>query len=194
MVPPAVRRRQRIKLLLLFAACASPVIASYLMFYVFMPSGRTNYGDLVEPRQAPTLQMVSVEGEPATLQSLRGRWLLLHVDAGECTAACVEKLFAIRQLRAMTGKERTRIEPVWLVTDQAAVDPRLLEAYGGMRMLRVDRDALAAWLPPRDGARIEDHLFMVDPLGNVMMRFERDGEPRRIHKDIGRLLKASRIG
>jgi hypothetical protein len=194
MQSPSMRRRQRLKLLLLIAVCVSPVVASYLMFYVFMPTGRTNYGDLVEPRQAPAMQLVSVEGEQATLQSLRGRWLLLHVDGGDCPTSCAEKLYTIRQLRAMTGKERTRIEPVWLVTDGAAVDARLIEAYAGTRMLRVDRAALAGWLPAREGARIEDHLFMVDPLGNVMMRFERDGEPRRIHKDIGRLLKASRIG
>jgi hypothetical protein len=191
---PSVRRRQRLKLLLLLGVCASPVIASYLMFYVFMPSGRTNYGELIEPRPAPALQLVSVAGEPATLQAMRGRWLLLHVDGGACPTDCAEKLYTIRQLRAMTGKERTRIEPVWLVTDDAAIDSRILEAYDGTRMLRVDRSALTDWLPPGDGARIEDHLFMVDPLGNLMMRYARDGEPRRIHKDIGRLLKASRVG
>ena len=94
----------------------------------------------------------------------------------------------------MTGKERERIDRLWLVTDDAAVEPAVLEGHEGLRVMRVDARQLAAWLPVESGRSITDYLFVVDPQGNLMMRFVADGEPRRIHKDIARLLRASRIG
>jgi hypothetical protein len=190
-----IRRRQRAKLLLLFALCTLPVFASYLLYYAYPPSGRANYGELIDPqRPVPALAVVPVGDGPASLAAMRGQWLLLQVDSGACQTACAEKLFTIRQLRTMAGKERTRIGRVWLVTDDAPVDARLIEAYEGTAMLRAERAALAQWLPVPEGGQLEDYLFLVDPLGNLMMRHARDGEPRRIHKDIARLLKASRIG
>jgi hypothetical protein len=190
-----LRRRQRIKLLLLFALCTLPVVASYLLYYVFPPTGRASYGELIDPqRPVPALSVAQIGEGPASIAAMRGQWLLLQVDSGVCEAVCVEKLFTIRQLRTMAGKERTRIGRVWLVTDSAPIDPRLVDAYDGTAMLRADRAALAQWLPVAEGRRLEDYLYLVDPIGNLMMRFERDGEPRRIHKDMTRLLKASRIG
>lgn len=199
---PQQRRRQRLKLIALFLVCASPVLASYLAYYVFPPEGRTHYGALVEPqRPVPALALAAADGAPADaslspagLQSLRGRWVLLQVDSGACDTECVEKLYMMRQLRTMTGKERSRIERAWLVTSDERIDERLLEPYEGTWMTRADRAELLAWLPLPEGAELEDFLFLVDPLGNLMMRFERQGDPKRIHKDLTRLLKASRVG
>jgi cytochrome oxidase Cu insertion factor (SCO1/SenC/PrrC family) len=182
-------------LLLILAICAAPVVASYLVFYVFPPSGRTNHGELITPQPPPPgLSLTAAGGEPYSLASLRGRWVLLHVDQGACDSGCAEKLFMIRQLRTMTGKERTRIDRAWMITDAAAIDPRLLEAYAGTVMVRADRAQLSGWLQVPDGRPVEDFIFLVDPLGNLMMRYGRDADPVKIRKDLGRLLKASRVG
>jgi hypothetical protein len=192
---PAGSTAGRRKLMLLLAVFAAPVVASYLFYFAFPPAGRVNYGDLIDPqRPVPTLELATLGGERFPVDSLKGQWVLLHVDHGACDTACVEKLFTVRQLRTMTGKDRTRIERAWLITDDAAVDPRLLAAYDGTLMLRGGRDDFARWLPVPDGARVEDFLYLVDPLGNLMMRFPRDGDPGKVHKDIARLLKASRVG
>ena len=87
-----------------------------------------------------------------------------------------------------------RIERVWLITDREPVQIALMKKYDGTRMLRADPQQLAAWLPVDQGTGIADHLYVIDPLGNLMMRFPKDADPNKIKKDLIKLLKASRIG
>ena len=193
-VPPA-RRLQRLKLLAVLLVCASPVIASYLVYYVFPPSGRTNFGDLIQPqRPVPELRLAEPAGAPAQWTPLLGQWVLLQVDGGACPAACADKLYALRQQRTMTGKHRDRLERVWLITDDAGPAPQTLEGYEGTVVWRADAQQLAQWLEVAPGTALRDYLFVIDPQGNLMMRFPADGDPKRIHKAISRLLRASRIG
>jgi len=172
---------------------ASPVIASYFAYYVLPPMWRTNYGDLIQPqRPTPALVVTTPDGGPYRITALLGQWVLLQVDGGACGPACTDKLFALRQQRTMTGRERDRIERVWFV-DDAAPAP-LAPDYEGTLVLRADPAELARWLPVEPGRSLRDYLYVIDPQGNLMMRFPADGAPARIRKDIGRLLKASRIG
>jgi peroxiredoxin len=188
-------RRARLKLLGVLLVCLSPVLASYFFYYVMPPSGRTNFGMLIEPqRPVPELKLADVAGKPYRIASHLGQWVLLQVDAGACGPACTDKLFALRQQRTMTGKERERIDRVWLVTDATPPSPTLLADYEGTVVLRADPAELAALMPVEPGRRVEDYLWVIDPMGNLMMRFPADGEPAKIRKDISRLLRASRVG
>jgi cytochrome oxidase Cu insertion factor (SCO1/SenC/PrrC family) len=192
---PAQRRSQRLKLMAILLVCAAPVIASYLAYYVMPPLGRTNFGDLIEPqRPIPDLRLSAPDGAAFKFESLRGRWVLLQFDSGQCDPACVDKLYALRQQRTMTGKDRERIERVWLIGDAAAPPDVLASDYAGTIALRVDPAELGAVFPVEAGRRLQDYLYVIDPLGNLMMRFPATGEPARIRKDLGRLLKASRVG
>ena len=195
---PATRnaRTQRLKLLAVLLVCAAPVIVSYLMYYVFPPSGRTNFGELIQPqRPVPALTLSQPDGTPYAFKALLGQWVILHIDAGACEAACQSKLYAMRQQRTMTGKDRDRIDRVWLVNDTTAPDATMLEReYAGTLVLRADAAQLQTLFPVEPGRSLRDYLYIIDPLGNLMMRFPADGEPARIRKDIGRLLKASRVG
>jgi hypothetical protein len=119
---------------------------------------------------------------------------MLQVDSGECGEVCQGKLFKMRQLRLTQGKEKDRIERVWLVTDNTPLESILMREYDGTRMLRVDAAAAGKWLPVDTGKQAVDYLYMIDPLGNLMMRFPQEGDPNKMKKDIGKLLKASRIG
>lgn len=186
----------RWKMLAVLAVCASPLIASYFAYYVVKPSGRTNYGTLLDPRAypMPRLGSTGLDGKPVELDAYQGKWIMLQVDSGKCEAACQKKLYDMRQLRTAQGKERERVERVWLITDQEPLDTILMREYDGTRMLRVKPDALQAWLPLDQGTVLADHIYMIDPLGNLMMRFPKDADPNRIKKDLGRLLKASKIG
>jgi hypothetical protein len=100
----------------------------------------------------------------------------------------------MRQERLMQGKEMDRIERVWLITDREPVDTMLIRQYDGMHMLHADPASVAKWLPVDAGTTAADHIYLIDPLGNLMMRFPADPEPRRMYKDINKLLKASAIG
>ena len=194
--PNKPANRGRWMLFLVLAVCAAPVILSYLTYYVIKPERRNNYGELIDPRQypIPDLGSASPEGKPATLNDYHGKWILLQADAGACEKRCTDKLYYQRQLRLTQGKERDRIERVWLVTDDAPLSTVLMKEYDGTRILRVDAKKLAAWLPVDAGTSVEDHLFVIDPLGNLMMRFPKDPDYNKVKKDITKLLKASGIG
>ncbi|MFZ6749153.1 SCO family protein [Undibacterium sp. Ren11W] len=186
----------RWKLFAVLAVCAAPMLLSYLTYYVIKPSGRTNYGTILDPRlyPMPKLGGLLLGGEPKELNAYSGKWIMLQVDSGSCAKSCEKKLYDMRQLRLMQGKEMERVERVWLITDEQAVDTVLIRAFDGTRMIRVDVAALKKWLPGEENTQISDHLFMIDPLGNLMLRFPKDADPQKMKKDISKLLKASAIG
>ena len=100
----------------------------------------------------------------------------------------------MRQLRLAQGKDMDRIERVWLITDKQPLDTMIMREFDGTHLLRADPQRVKAWLPVDAGTVVSDHLYMIDPLGNLMMRFPKDADPNKIKKDLERLLKASRIG
>lgn len=187
----------RWKLFAILAVCAAPVIASYFTYYVIKPQSRTNYGTLIDPRTYPipaTLATSALDGTPAALRAYKGKWVMLSVDDADCADACRKKLYEMRQLRLAQGKDMERIERVWLITDAQPIETMLMREYDGTRMLRASAEAVKGWLPTDAGTAPSDHLYMIDPLGNLMMRFPKDADPNKIKKDLVKLLKASRIG
>ncbi len=188
-------RMGRIKMLLVLLVCASPVVASYLTYFVIRPEGRSNYGELILPtRSVPALQLKTLQGQTVPATSLRGQWLMVVVGPSSCDAACEKRLFMQRQLREMLGRERERIDKVWLVTDAAPLAPALaaaVQAAPATTVLRADAAELARWLAPASGRQLNDHLYIVDPMGEWMMRLPLDAEPARAKRDLDRLLRAA---
>jgi hypothetical protein len=188
--------RGRWQLLLVLLVCASPLIFSYLTYYVIKPSGRTNYGDLIDPRQypIPALGTLGLDGKPLALDAYKGKWIMLQVAPGDCQQACKDQLVAMRQLRLMQGKEMERLERVWLITDETPLDTMLMRVVDGTRFLRVKPELVKAWLPVEQGGDVVNHMYLIDPLGNLMMRFPKKADPAKVKKDMYKLLKASAIG
>lgn len=190
-------RAGRWKMMLVLAVCAAPVIASYLTYYVIRPQGRTNYADLILPtRTLPEdLGLRTLTGEPVTSRSLHRQWLLLTITRGHCDADCEQRLYMQRQLHQMLGRERDRVEKLWLLTDDATPAPALLEALTRgdepARILRAPAANLAAWLQPAPGQQLEDHLYVVDPMGEWMMRAPARPDPQKLKRDLDRLLRAA---
>jgi hypothetical protein len=186
----------RLRMLLVLLACAAPVLASYFTYYVIRPEGRSNYATLISPSRTlpPSLSLRTLEGSAVDPASLRGQWLLVTVGDAACDAACERRIYAQRQLREMLGRERDRVDRVWLVTGEASPSSALLSAAnatGELTVLRADRAALAAWLAPAEGRQLEEHLYVVDPMGEWMMRAPADLDPARFKRDLDRLLRAS---
>ncbi|WEF30985.1 SCO family protein [Pseudoduganella chitinolytica] len=190
------RARGRWKLFAVLLVCASPLLASYFTYYVVKPTGRTNYGTLIDPRAHPIPPMASrtLAQQPTTLDAYKGKWIMLKVGGSDCAQACQDQLFTMRQLRTMQGKEMHRIERVWLITDDEPLETMLLRVNDGTRMLRAPKDVVTRWLPVEPGGDAAEHIYLIDPLGNLMMRFPKNPDPTRMKKDIAKLLKASAIG
>lgn len=164
--------RGRLKMLAVMLVCAAPVVASYFTFYVIRPEGRRNFGELINPqRPLPDQTAVTLDGRAVNLQSLRGQWLLVSVGGGACDATCERHLYLQRQLREGLGRDKDRVDWVWLVTDDAPVAAPLQAAIRGAAVLRMPADAVARWLAPAAGHTLADQLYLVDPTGHWMMRF-----------------------
>lgn len=194
--PSAQRTKDgRLKMLLVLLLCAAPVMASYFTYYVIRPEGRRNFGELIEPqRTTPPLVATSLEGQSVNLQTLKGQWLLVSVSGGACDAVCQNHLYLQRQLREALGKEKERLDWVWFISDAAPVPAALLPALKGATVLRVSAQQLSTWLQPTQGQQLADHLYVIDPMGNWMMRFAPGFNAEaavKAKKDIERLLRAS---
>jgi peroxiredoxin len=194
---PQARKRGRWMLWLVLLVCASPLIASYFTYYVIKPEKRSNYGTLVDQRAHPLpadLATATLDGTPQSLAQFKGKWVMLMTAPGACAQECQKQLYAMRQLRLMQGKEQDRIERVWLISDREPLETLVIREYDGTHMLRADAAAVKRWLPADGGTTPADHIYMIDPLGHLMMRFPQNAEPRKVHKDIYKLLKASSVG
>ena len=186
----------RLKMLLVLLVCALPVIASYLTYYVIRPEGRTNYSELIQPqRPMPVdLALTDLQGRVVPAQSLRGQWLLLVVAGGACDEACERQLWLQRQLREAVGRDKDRVDKVWLIPDAGTPSARTLQAIEAgtpALVFRVPAASLGQWLEPGGGRKAEPHLYIVDPLANLMMRTPANPEPMRLKRDLEKLLRAS---
>ena len=192
----AQQRAGRWKMLLVLAICAAPVVASYFTFYVIKPSGSA-YGELISPTvELPAdLPLTDLQGRPVAAASLHGQWLLIAAQPSACGAGCERQLFVQRQLREMLGKERGRVDKVWLIPDDGAPSADVLSAVQqkGIEatVLRVPAERLQAWLRPAPGKSLADHFYVVDPMGRWMLRAPADPDPKKFKGDLDKLLKAS---
>lgn len=189
-------RMGRLKMLVVLLICAAPVIASYFTFYVVRPEGgRRNFGELIEPqRSLPDVTGSMLDGKSVNLKELKGQWLLVSVSPAACADQCARHLYLQRQLREGLGKEKDRLDWVWLVNDDAPVAAALLPALKEATVIRVPAAALAQWLAPEKGHALEEHLYLVDPLGNWMMRFPVNLDTQAatsVKRDLDRLLRAA---
>lgn len=194
--PAVARTRRRGALWAIALVSLAPVLGALFAFFVATPQARSNYGDLIEPqRDLPaSLDARRLDGRPFDLASWRGKWVMVTVGPSTCDDACATRLFATRQLRASMGEDRGRIELAWLVTDEGTPSQTLRDAYVGTTFVRVDASALAAALPASPGAAMSDHIFIIDPLGHVMLRWPQAFDPKRMRQDLSKLLRASRVG
>lgn len=208
-LPPAAHRRARRTLLLLAAVCVLPVLASYLMFYLWPPQGRVNHGTLLEPVPLPATVLDGAGGQPALARAeLEGRWTLLLAAPAACDAACTRALYVMRQARLAQAREMARVGRVWLITDGGAPAAEALSSAAagtspdtspgaspadGLRLARADAAWLDALAPAAPGT-----IYLVDPLGQRMMRFDdapgRTAAAQALSRDLQRLLKYSGLG
>ncbi|MES2188400.1 MAG: hypothetical protein V4505_27870 [Pseudomonadota bacterium] len=188
-------RQGRWKMLLVMLICAAPVIGSYFTYYVIRPSGHGGFGELIADQPGlPDAVATARDGSTVKLPSLKGQWLLVSVGGGACDKQCEQYLYLQRQLREGLGRDRDRVDWVWLVSDAAPVPAALDGALHQATVLRVAPDVLARWLQPAAGHQLQDHLYLVDPMGHWMMRFPAGLDKSNAAKakaDLARLLRAS---
>jgi cytochrome oxidase Cu insertion factor (SCO1/SenC/PrrC family) len=202
-IDPPQQRRSRVSLLIVLGLFAAPVLIAWSLFYVFpewMPSGTINHGDLVEPaRPLPDFSMDAFSGDTVDQTYLRGKWNYVYLHAGDCDSNCVQQLYKVRQLRLAHGKNIDRIQRLMLwradnVTAEARAE--LQSHFPGQVILMVPENSqlVAAFSTDTADPLLAGRIYLVDPLGNLMMIYQPEAEPRGIIKDMHRLLKYSGLG
>lgn len=192
--------RSRLRLVGLAAMFFVPLALAFLLYYGtgWRPAGGIQNGELIDPvRPLPAIALTQVDGGLTAPDVLRGRWTLVHLAGGDCDEGCREALEKTRQLRLALDKDIDRVRRVWLFTGTAPAAAFLAREHPDLLAARADDDAGKALLGtfPADSAlRGEERLFIVDPLGNLMMLYPADAPPRAILTDLERLLRLSHIG
>ena len=176
-----------------------PLVAAYL----WHPSGDTvNYGTLIQPaRPLKDFEMVDLEGNAAGLKALNGKWTLLYVGGEHCREQCRHNLYKIERVRLAQGKNMQRVQSLYMVpsTVESGTVADTLVQYRGLQGYRISRDELGVMAPGFDLGRqsstgADERIYVVDPLGNLMMFYSADADPTGMKKDLERLLKVSQIG
>jgi cytochrome oxidase Cu insertion factor (SCO1/SenC/PrrC family) len=181
----------RMKLALIASLFALPMVASFVVYKFFRPEATANYGELLLPPATITPQPFNRPGGGTfSFSDLLGKWVLVVSDSGACPQACTGKLVTMRQVRLALGRNAERLERVLVVDDLNDLDPKAVVAFEGTQ-LALTRTGLAL---PLGASNDRAHIYLVDPRGNVMMRWTAQPDWRRMLKDLERLLKASQIG
>jgi hypothetical protein len=200
---PTNRRGGRWVLVLLALLFTSGIVVSYVLVETgWRPTTTKNYGELVQPaRPIEDVALTRLGDGALRFADLRGKWTLAYFGSAECTRPCADNLYKMRQITAAQGKEAHRVQRLFVVTDAIGLEglQAKLKDYPGMEVVRggaqeVRRLAEQFRLPagsPLDGLH---RVYVVDPLGNLMMSYPADADPRGMNKDLGFLLKASQIG
>ena len=186
-----MRLSPRAKMVVVASIFAVPIAASFLAHRFIEPRPTGNYGQLLLPPATVTAHTFRrADAAEFRFQDLRGKWLLVASDSGACPASCVGKLTAMRQARLALGRDAGRVARVFVADDLAAPDAAALEPFAGTEIVRTP---VGLQLPP-GAANDRAHIYLVDPLGNVMMRWPAAPDPKRMFGDLKRLLKASQVG
>ena len=181
---PAPRgRRTLLVLVILFFA---PLLVAFLMYYgqTWRPAGQTNHGELYSP----------VQPLPSAAEALRGKWALVYVGDGRCDADCRDALVFARQTRLSLNQDMQRVERFFIVTGNCCDRGYLESEHPGLRVVETADPAIA---PLRDAFPATDRahsLYIVDPLGNLVMRYDVHQSPKGLLTDLRKLLKLSHIG
>ncbi|MBI2959836.1 MAG: cytochrome C oxidase subunit I [Betaproteobacteria bacterium] len=173
-------------------ACAAPLIGAHLVHESWPPERRMNTGELIDPLPLPETVLWRLDGTPFHFSELKGRWIMVQLDEARCAEACRKKLYQMRQVRLAQGRDMHRIERLWLVADDAPVAAPLIGEFAGTHVLRARDSRLLARFPAQRDLR--EHIYLIDPLGNLMLRYPRDADPSGMKRDLARLLKLSRLG
>jgi cytochrome oxidase Cu insertion factor (SCO1/SenC/PrrC family) len=180
----------RTQLLLIGAIFLSPIAASVVAYNFMSHKATANYGELIAPGPVTSQPFERPGGARFTFAQLAGRWVMVASDSGACETACIQKLEAMRQVRLALGRNAMRVERVFVVDDVRPLDAARLKDFEGMEAVRTPPGLSL----PTGAANDRAHVYLVDPRGNVMLRWPAAGDRKRMLKDMERLLKASQIG
>jgi hypothetical protein len=183
--------KNRRTLILLALVLLAPFVASYTLFFWNVRPDTVNYGELLEVKPLTGSASNEIDNTIFRMRDLRGKWVLMSVDSGKCDAQCQKKLYYMRQVRTVQNTEMDRIERLWLIDDGEKPSSEIVNDFKGTWIINAKDSDLLKAIPAKVSQH--DHIYVIDPIANLMMRFPKDPDPAKMAKDIKRLLKVSQL-
>lgn len=196
--PEASRSRKQIWILI--GAFVAPLALAFLLYYGLnvRPHGSTNKGDLIHPPVTlPELELPGIADQPVAAEALRGKWSMVYIGDGACDKRCRQALTLMRQTRLALGDDMTRVQRVFLVSGNCCDQAYLDAEHDGLLLARIDNtngQTLLQTFPDAAQAASLGRIYLVDPLGNLMMKYQPDAPQKGLLDDLKKLLKLSHIG
>lgn len=186
-----IKKANRRKFIALLILMCSPVVISYALYFSDFKPKSTHYGDLI-----PLVKMTGkgtniMDNTILRIKDLHGKWVLLTIDSGNCDEACQKKLYFMRQVRLVQGKEMHRIERLWLINDETKPAANLIKDFDGTYFVSAQNSEMLNLVETEDVQT--KHIYLIDPLGNLMMRFPENVDGTKMGHDLKRLLHVSQI-
>ena len=194
--------RSRLGFITLAVLFLGPLIGAYTAYYLgWQPGGQTAHGELLSPaRPLPEQTLLGLDGQKPAGDPVREMWTLLYVGDAQCDAGCEKTLYNMRQVWKSLGRKRKRVQGTYLLTDEPTPELRsfLETEHQGMTVAR-PATSPQPWLEffSMDGQLQplqSDNIYVIDPLGNWVLLFRPDDEPKGLLKDLKKLLRLSNIG
>lgn len=191
MLNEKIQKSNRRKFLLLLALMCAPVVISYTLYFLEYRPESKHYGDLIPIVKVNGAGTNQSDNTILRMKDLHGKWILVTIDSGYCDEACQEKLYFMRQVRLVQGKEKHRIERLWLINDNAIPDAELVKQYEGTLFVNAKDSEILGFIETRESQT--KHIYLIDPIGNLMMRFPENVDGTKMGHDIKRLLHVSQL-
>ena len=192
--------RPRKQIWILISAFFAPLALAFLLYYGLdiRPHGTTNKGDLIHPPVTlPEVELPGTKNHTFAANALRGKWSMVYIGDGACDARCREALTLMRQTRLALGDDMNRVQRVFLVSGNCCDQAYLDTEQAGLLLGRIDNSSgqtLLETFPDTARAASLGRIYLVDPLGNLMMKYESDAPQKGLLEDLKKLLKLSHIG
>jgi cytochrome oxidase Cu insertion factor (SCO1/SenC/PrrC family) len=192
--------RSRKQIWILIGAFVAPLALAFLLYYGLgiRPHGTTNRGDLIHPPVTlPQVELPGAANQTFAADALRGKWSMVYIGDGACDDRCREALTLMRQTRLALGDDMNRVQRVFLVSGNCCDQAYLDAEHDGLLLGRIDNSpgqTLLETFPDTSQAAALGRIYLVDPLGNLMMKYEPDAPQKGLLEDLKKLLKLSHIG
>jgi hypothetical protein len=177
-----------------------PLAAAFWLYYAggWRPQAMTNHGELISPaRPLPVATLHLAHGEAAPANLLRDQWTLVYVGDGACPTDCQTALYSMRQTRLSLANDATRVSRVFLAVSNCCNQDFFTREHPGLKVIDAsgpEAQQLPAVFPARTAGSANYTLYVVDPLGNLMMQHDGQKPTRGMLDDLRKLLKLSHIG
>ena len=191
MLNEKIQKSNRRKFILLLALMCAPVVISYALYFLEYRPESKHYGDLIPIVKVTGNGTNQADNTILRMKDFHGKWVLVTVDSGHCDEACQAKLYFMRQVRLVQGKEKHRIERLWLVNDDVVPDMELVKQFEGTFFVNAKDSEILSFIETKEIQT--KHIYLIDPIGNLMMRFPENVDGTKMGHDIKRLLHVSQL-